>query len=130
MLWSRYQSGQVFFLSKPCHLLLCLLGGGRETWIFFSFPSENNDYRSWIKAAFHKLGFLQARQSVSAQRIGLIYCKARQPTTVIINFLPQFKQSTLKLIQNQNSRLSKIFRLSLGYRWVILRLSSVIVRLS
>ena len=24
---------------------------------------ENNDYRSWIKAAFHKLGFLQARQS-------------------------------------------------------------------
>lgn len=33
---------------------------------------ENNDYRSWIKAAFHKLGFFDPTKA----GIGLIYCKA------------------------------------------------------
>lgn len=47
LLKNRYQSGQVFSLPLP-----------RETWKFFlRLRSENNDYRSWIKAAFHKLGF-------------------------------------------------------------------------
>ena len=40
---------------------------------FWDSVQQNNDYRSWIKAAFHKLGFR------CPQRIGLIYCKDANP---------------------------------------------------
>ena len=57
---------------------------------FWNNVQQNNDYRSWIKAAFHKLGFR------CPQRIGLIYCKDANPPLWLSTF-PRFFYNWEKL---------------------------------